>query len=226
LFVFFNLWRAIYAGGGVEGLTFQQMIWYLCITELVASGASVKMDIDDQVKTGEIAYQLIRPYSYIGFQLSSFIGEMLFRLAAFSVLAMLIGFLMVGPIEGFKVWTLPLSFISVLLGIGISFCSRMAIGLAAFKIEETRGIFLVYQKLVFMLGIFIPIEFLPHWLQLIAKNLPFSYVAWAPARLMVGFSWELFAQIISAQLFWFAVTLGIVILQYCSGVKSIQSQGG
>jgi len=226
LFVFFNLWRAIYAGGGVKGLTFQQMIWYLCITELVGFGANVRLDIDNQVKTGKIAYQLIRPYSYIGYQLSAVIGDMIYRLAAYSVLALVIGFLMVGPIEGFEIWTLPLSFISILLGIGINFFSRMAIGLAAFKIEETIGLNLVYQKLVFMLGTFIPIEFLPGWLQLIARNLPFSYVAWAPARLTVGFSWSLFGQIIPAQLFWLAVIFGIVVLQYRNGVKSIQGQGG
>lgn len=226
LFVFFNLWRAIYSGGGVKGMTFQQMIWYLCITELISYGARVRQDISNQVKSGEIAYQLIRPYSYVGFQLASCVGEILYRLIAFSGLALAIGFLMVGPIAGFQIWTLPLSLLSMLFGIAINFFSLMAIGLLAFRIEETSGVNLIYQKLVFMLGTFIPVEFLPRWLQIVAKNLPFSYVAWAPARLAVGFSWELFFQIIPMQVLWLAVSLGLTTMLYRSGIKKLQGMGG
>jgi ABC-2 type transport system permease protein len=224
--VFFNLWRAIYAGGGVEGLSFRQMIWYLCITELIGFGTRVNLDIANQVKTGEIAYQLLRPYSYIGFRFASVAGEMLYRLFTYGLLALALGFLTVGPIDGFRPWTLAPSLMSVFLGIGIHFMSMTAIGLAAFRIEETVGLYLVYQKLVFMLGMFIPVEFLPDWLASIARNLPFSYVTWAPARLVVGFTWELFLQVIAAQLFWFAVISCIAVLQYRSGIKSVQSQGG
>ena len=38
-----------------------------------------------------------------------------------------------------------------------------------------------------MLGMFIPVEFLPGWLQTITRYLPFSYMTWAPARLIVAF---------------------------------------
>ena len=39
IFVFLFLWRAIYQGGGVEGLTLSQVIWYLCVTEIISFGA-------------------------------------------------------------------------------------------------------------------------------------------------------------------------------------------
>ena len=38
MFVFFNLWRAIYKSGEVAGYSLVQMVWYLCMTELIMFG--------------------------------------------------------------------------------------------------------------------------------------------------------------------------------------------
>lgn len=110
LFVFFCLWRTIYAAGAPEGYTIAQMIWYLCITELISFGTrtNVFTEIAQDVKNGQVAYQLTRPYSYLGYRLSGALGGMALNFAAFGLFALLIGFCFVGPIEGFQLRTLPL----------------------------------------------------------------------------------------------------------------------
>lgn len=228
LYVFFCLWSAIYREGSVEGLTLTQLIWYLCITEIISYGtrSTVCRDITDDVKSGAVAYQLLRPYRYISYTLATTAGKTAFSVAAYTLLALVIGFVFVGPIQGFQMWTLPFSFLSILIGMLINFFMHMAIGLTAFRLEDNGGINLIYQKCVFMLGTFIPLDFLPKWFQVVAKNLPFSYVSWAPARIAVSFSWELYGQLLPKQLFWLAVSIGLAALLYRSGMKGLQSHGG
>ncbi|HOB19670.1 MAG TPA: ABC-2 family transporter protein [Candidatus Atribacteria bacterium] len=228
IFVFFNLWRAIYKGGEVTGYSLTQMIWYLCITELVVFGcrSGVYNQMNDDVKSGSIAYQLNRPYHYVMFQFFNALGNMVFNLVIYGILAIILGLIMAGPIPGFSFASLPFALISVFLGIIINFFFMITLGLTAFRLEENFAFYLIYQKLVFMLGMFIPVEFLPKWLQSIALYLPFSYVAWAPARLVVAFSWDLFWQVIPVQLVWALVSILMSLGMYSYGVKGIQAHGG
>jgi len=228
IFVFFNLWRAIYQGGEVAGYTLSQMVWYLCVTELIVFGcrSSVFSQMNEDVKSGSIAYQLNRPYHYIVYQFFNALGGMMFNLVIYGMMAIILGLVMVGPIPGFRFSLLPFGLFSAMLGMIINFFFMMLLGLTAFRLEENTAFFLIYQKLVFMLGMFIPLEFLPKWLQNISLRLPFSYVAWAPARLIVAFSWELFWQVVPMQLLWLVVSIALSAGMYRYGVRGIQAHGG
>lgn len=228
IFVFFNLWRAIYQGGEVAGYSLTQMVWYLCMTELIVFGcrSSVFHQMNEEVKSGSIVYQLNRPYHYVLYQFSNALGGMVFNLAIYGILAIVLGLVMVGPIPGFRFSLLPFGMFSAVLGMIINFFLMMTLGLTAFRLEENTAFFLIYQKLIFMLGMFIPLEFLPIWIQKIALCLPFSYVAWGPARLIVAFSWDLFWQVVPMQLLWAVVSITLSIGMYNFGVRGIQAHGG
>ncbi|MEH1829812.1 MAG: hypothetical protein V7L22_31510 [Nostoc sp.] len=68
LYIFLQLWRVTYAETDAEelgGLTLAQMLWYLGITEsIVLSSPQVALEVDEDVRTGALAVQLIRPLSY------------------------------------------------------------------------------------------------------------------------------------------------------------------
>ena len=102
----------------------------------------------------------------------------------------------------------------------------MLIGLSAFFIEDNSAMYLVFSKLTFMLGMFLPVEFLPDWLSPIAKALPFSYICWAPAKLFVDFSLELFFELVPLQAMWTAVVFALTMLCYRAGERSLQINGG
>ncbi len=226
--VFFCLWTAIYRSGAVNGYTRTQMVWYVCVSELIiyASRTQIFGQMSNDIKTGEIAYPLTRPCSYILMQASSALGSSMFSMVVTACTGIILGFAYVGPIEGFRIETLPFALISIALGIALNLMISMALGLTAFKFEENRAFNFLYGKLVFMLGAFIPVEFLPEWLQGIVKCLPFSFVAWAPCRLTVAFSWDFFVYAVPMQLFWIAVATGAATLLYRNGIRSIQSHGG
>lgn len=226
--VFFYLWQAIYKEGSVSGYTHAQVVWYLIITELVVFGCRIPIvgQINEDVKTGSMAYLLNRPMHYIAYQASSAVGSVAVNLMFCGPLAMALGLIFVGPVPGFQWAGLPLMLLSMLMGIALQFFCLMAIGLTAFRLEDNFAIYLIFQKLVFMLGMFLPVEFLPDWLQGIARALPFSYVAWAPAKLFVDFSWKLFLQIAPVQLLWIGVALGLSLVMYRGGMRNLQANGG
>lgn len=228
IFVFFSLWQAIYQGGEVQGYSLKQIVWYLCITELLVFGCRTPVfsQMNEDIKTGALAYQLIRPFHYIGFQFAGALGAMIFNLVSFGTMAVILGMVMVGPLPDFAFRYLPFGILSAVLGIVINFFLLMCLGLTALRLEENGAFYLIYQKLVFMLGMFIPLEFLPAWLQQIARWLPFPYVAWAPARLLVAFSWDLFRQILPMQIFWAIAAILLANALYHLGMKGIQANGG
>lgn len=228
MFVFFNLWRAIYQSGEVAGYSLVQMVWYLCMTELIMFGCrtGIFSQMNEDVKSGSIVYQLNRPYHYVWYQFFNALGGMVFNLLIYGLMAVIMAMIMVGPIPGFNFATLPLSLISMMLAMFINFFFLMALGLTAFRLEENTAFYLIYQKLVFMLGMFIPVEFLPGWLQAITRYLPFPYMTWAPARLIVAFSWELFWSVVPVQLLWFGLSVILSMAIYRHGVAGIQAHGG
>ena len=229
IYIFMGLWRAIYQEGSVHGYTYVQIVWYLTMTEIIgffAGGAAIYRVMNDDIKSGAIAYMVGRPVHYIAYQLSNASGQAAFNFVTFGALAAILGFSFVGPLTGFAVINVPAMLLSFTLGFLLQFFIMTLIGLSAFFIEDNFAMYLVFSKLTFMLGTFLPVEFLPEWLAPIAKALPFSYISWAPAKLFVNFSPSLFAELVPRQAMWTVIFAVISLMCYRAGERSLQINGG
>jgi ABC-2 type transport system permease protein len=226
--IFIQLWRTIFAGGAtIAGYGLQQMIWYSIITELITfSGGSIFQDLNTEIKAGNITYTLNKPYHYIWYQLANNAGVMLFKLLINGVAAAALGLIFVGPLKDFCWIHLPFILWAILNGLFLNFLILTSLGLTAFWLEENTAFFWIYQKLGFMLGLFLPIEFFPTWLQKIALYLPFPYITYAPAKLGVSFSWDLFTRTMMLQYF-MIIGFGVIAFAiYRKGVKMLNVNGG
>lgn len=228
IYVFFCLWRAIYGGGLSADFSLPQMVWYLCLTEVVAFGTRSTLfgQMNEDIKSGAIAYHMARPYHYVWYQFAYGLGQMALNLVMFGAAALAMGMLTVGPLPTFRLVHLPPMLLSLLLGTCLTFFVQLALGLTAFYWEDNTGAFFVYSKLVFMLGTFLPLEFLPQWLQRVARFLPFSYVAWAPARLVVDFSWPMFWQLVPVQCLWLVLAGFGAFAMFRLGARRVSANGG
>jgi ABC-2 type transport system permease protein len=121
---------------------------------------------------------------------------------------------------------MPAIIISIALGFLLQFFFMTLIGLSAFFIEDNLAMYLIFSKLTFMLGTFLPVEFLPPWLSNIAKALPFSYISWAPAKLFVDFSPALFLELVPRQAMWTAIIIVVTLICYRAGERNLQINGG
>jgi len=228
IYVFMSLWRAIYREGGVHGYGYGQIVWYLIATEFIAfaCGTGITDTMNEDVKSGAIAYHTGRPVHYLFYQFASAAGQIMFNAVCFGALAVTLGLLFVGPLATFKIMGLPAFALSVSLSVVINFSILSLIRLSAFVMEDNFALFLIYQKLNFMLGLFLPVEFLPAWLQPVAKNLPFSYIYWAPAKIFVDYSHTLALELIARQAAWATAMAAAAFFCYRIGVRRLQINGG
>lgn len=230
LYIFLRLWQATYSACGVDklaDLTLQQMLWYLTITEaIMLSGPGVTTQIDEDVRTGAITGKLVRPLCYPLATMAAYLGERTVRFALNLVAGSAVTYLLVGvpQVNLFSiislVLTLPLAFV-------IDFLGCFVIGLGAFWLEDTSGLFLIYSRLNMMLGgMLLPLELFPDWLRQVVRILPFPNVVHGPARLFLKPEWQTMGELITRQ---FCCVLGlslVVALLWRTALKRVFSNGG
>ncbi len=228
IFIFIQLWRTVFSDGTpIAGYNLNQMIWYGIIAEMVSfSGSTVFQDLNSEIKGGNIAYALNKPYHYIGYLLANGAGTIIFKLVINSLVGVILGLTLVGPLTDLQFFSLPLTILAVLNGVLLNFLIMTCLGLTAFWLEENIAFFWIYQKLLFMLGLFLPIEFFPGWLQKISLLLPFSYITYGPAKLAVDFSLSVFYRIIGIQFLMIMIFGFAAFAIYRKGVKLLNVNGG
>jgi ABC-2 type transport system permease protein len=230
LFVFVQLWTFTFEnqpGGVIEGFTLGDMIWYLVMTETVAlSAPRVSMKIDEEVKSGELAYVLAKPYNYVLYHLAGYWGEGALRLPVNFAVGSVIALATIGPPETSLVAVLAAA-VAVVFAVTINFLVEASIGLTAFWFEDSQPFFWIYQKLVFTVGgLFLPLEFLPGLLRDIASVLPFATVTYTPARLLVAFEWQEAALRFGLQIVWLLVIAAGCWAIYSRAVRRVSVHGG
>lgn len=229
MWIFYQLWKVTFAAAGadvINGMTLYSTMWYLMMAETIElSRPMLARAISENVKDGSIAYILNKPYNFLLYQFSSSMGETVFRALMNAVFGGIVVWWLVGAPPAALGWAFALV---ALLGTWImNFCVTCLIGLSAFLVEEVSPFMWIYQKFVFILGGFlIPLDFYPHWLQSIAKALPFAYMIYGPSKLFVSPSVELFVNIVSLQLVWIAVLGLVLVLSYRRGVAYLTVNGG
>ena len=228
IFIFVYLWSAIFTGGKViEGFTLGKILWYLVLSESIVTAYSrVIEEIGGEIKSGEIANYLNKPYDYIIYKYAMSIGYATLKFFITFVIGSVIVFLMIGEIS-FSFKAIPFVLITVILALTLHFTLMALMGVFAFWMEDAKSLHFIYQKLVFTIGgMLIPLSFFPAWLEKISIFLPFSYIAYFPAKLFVMFDFKLFLQTILLQLLWILIFAGITYFLYSKYVKRLSINGG
>jgi ABC-2 type transport system permease protein len=230
LFIFLQLWRVTYAGTAASelgGFSLTQMLWYLAMTEaIMLSRGKVTLEVDEDVRSGALAVQLIRPLSYPLYRLFTALGERLISFSLSAVAGTVIVLVLVGPIS-FSFTGLILFALALPLAFVLDFLSFFCIGLCAFWLEDTSGLMLIYSRLTMILGgMLIPLELFPEWSQSVLRALPFSSIVYGPAKLFVTPSLEFFLDLLLRQGLATLVGAVLVMFVYRAGLKRISAQGG
>ena len=224
LFVFNELWDYILQDKTAAGFTKTQLIWYITIAEfIVYSSIRSYTQISEMVKNGDIANILIKPVDFIKYKFMEDISVII-KTMVNVISIIIIGLVLTGPIES-SFQSICFTVIASMIAIITQVLIQIFIGLMAFIMEETKGIWLIIQKLSFLL-VFTPIEFYPAVVQKIFYCLPTTYMVYVPARIFIGLDIYttiilLLLEIVSL-LVWY---IGCRIL-YAKGVRRINVNGG
>jgi ABC-2 type transport system permease protein len=230
IYIFLQLWRVTYAQTGcsrLAGLSLTQMLWYLMLTEsIILSSQRVSFLVDEDVRTGALAVQLVRPVSYPLYRLAVSSGEKIVHFLLNLSVGSLIVFLLVGPMP-FSFSAALFTALSLPLAFTLDFLGSFLIGTFAFWLEDTSGLFLIYSRTRMILGgMLIPVDLFPDMLKPLVNAMPFKSMVYGPAKMFVQPNWHDFSQIILQQfyaLLFFALAVAIL---FNIALKRINANGG
>jgi len=230
VFVLSQLWKTTFSTRGatmLNGFTMSQMVWYLIAGESIAmSMPALGRRIDQEVRSGQLAYQLCRPCSYILYNFAQYLGERLIRFVLNFIIGVCLALLMVGPLpfswQGWLAWPLV-----ALLAMGIEFIAYFTIGLLAFWLEETQIFAFIFSRLTLVLGgVLAPLDIFPQPLRQIVQLLPFSAILYGPARTFVHFELIVFINVLVLQLVTLLLGSCVLWLVYRQAMRYVNINGG
>lgn len=228
LFIFINIWKAVYSGKElIEGYTIAMMIWYMLMTEsIVTSGSSIIREVNADIQGGGIAYQLNKPYSYIGYYFAKSISYKLIGFVVTFTIGAILVYLLVGGLS-FNIINLPFLIITIFFALMLDFFMLLCIALLAFWFEDTNSFRWIYDKILFTIGgMLVPLEIFPKWLANISNFLPFSFAVYQPAKLFVSFDINRFFQVVSIQIGYLVFFMILAVIIYKKGIGRININGG
>jgi len=230
LYIFLCLWKVTYAEtnqSSLGGLTLNQMLWYLVVTEsMILSLPPIATTVDQDVRTGALASQLVRPLSYPLGVYANTTGERVLSFAINFFAGSLIACLFVGLPE-LQLQNIVMFLLLLPLSFALDFSIYFLIGLAAFWLEDTTGITLIYSRLTMILGgMLIPLELFPDTWQHVLRILPFSAIVYGPARTFVTGDVSLFLYLVVQQMVAICVFALIIHFVYSTALRRVFSHGG
>lgn len=231
IFIFLNLWNYMYDNPDelINGYNKSQMIWYVIITEIIWScvkGRKFCKKIIDDVRSGNIAYNINKPYSYIGYSIASHLGESTLRGILYLPMAIVLGIIFIGTIPALNILQIIVIMLIISLSVTISSLIIILIGLLSFVIEDANPVYWIYSKIVLMIGTIFPVEYFPAALQPIINISPIYVTSYGPAKLFVDFNWNTCKTVLIAQIIYIIITYTLCVLMYKKGVKKLNVNGG
>lgn len=224
-----SVWLAVTSSGGKTPLTATEFIQYYILVMLVGVfvGTWSSPFISARIRSGRISPYLIRPLSYLVWDLSQNIGEKIFKFLYLIpiTVAILIFTKVYLPIPNMLVFlSVCLSLIAAgLLNYLVDYC----VGILAFWINDSRSFGEMLDVAFYMLsGKLVPIAVLPLFWRNMSVYLPFRYVISFPieiylskltnGEIMIGFL---------VQFFWLGLVIYIYKTLWRFGVKNYTAVG-
>ncbi len=177
------------AGGTLGGYSTGSISSYVWLSQglLGAIELSGRAEIGDRVRTGDVAVDFIRPVDLQTWHLAEDMGRATYTLIPRGIPSVLAGALSVGLLLPGTPLPYLLGFLSVVLGVAISFYGRYAVNVVGFWLLDVRGARTLYVVTsTFLAGLFVPVALFPSWLRTIAYGTPFPSILQTPVNVISG----------------------------------------
>ncbi|MBD7968304.1 ABC transporter permease [Paenibacillus gallinarum] len=225
-----EIWKAVLGNGEINGIGVEQMITYSIINTLLSAvllnGISEK--VDNSLKSGSIATELIKPISYPLYLLSEGLGNSFYQLIFTSIPSLFIAWFFFGFLPPAS----AIHFLGFLFALGlaltISFLLGYLISLLAFWLMNHFALNWMMGGLITIFsGSFLPLWFFPEsWLP-ITKILPFLYLGYFPAAIYLGtLTGQEMGSFLITGLAWIAGLTLLVCWLWNKAIKRLVVQGG
>ena len=234
--LFFGLLRAavmvaLYgAQTDVSGISLQGAITFTGISQAVIAYLSLFswFEVMNEIRTGDIGAELLRPFSFFGFWMARDAGRALSNLLLRGitlVVAYALLFHITFPTSPAQ-WAALAA--ALVLAWAVSFAWRFLVNLAAFWSTEARGIArFAFAMALFLSGFVMPLRFFPDWFVTLCNFTPFPAMLNTVIEIYLGvLSGPALIQALLMQAMWFFILAGLAHLVMRAGVRRLVIQGG
>ncbi|TLS53923.1 hypothetical protein FE782_00790 [Paenibacillus antri] len=227
------MWTAIFAQKStMYGYTFRELILYTILAGIlskVVSTGGIEYDIKEDIKQGGLNKYLIKPFSYFGFRIVSFLGRKIFYFG----ISLLIVALLLLVLNA--VWSVEISpvraivfAVALFLALALNFLISYCISSASFWLAEISYLYVITGLLVQIIsgGIF-PLEIFGDTFYAVSRFLPFFYTIYYPINVLNGRLPD--HQILDGllmQLGWIVLLLLLGRVLWKAGLREYSGMGG
>ncbi|MDO8515328.1 MAG: ABC-2 family transporter protein [bacterium] len=215
-------WTAILSSGlGVEKYSVYSLSIYYLIIGFTNSFISYSgNEAANEIWNGNLSADIVRPYNFfIRYFLTSLPGRLVTLVL---IILVLIGINFHIGLVNFFLWILCL-----FAGLFLYFFSYLMINGLAFWFRRVHGFAALFYNVGGLLsGFLIPIDLLPPSWANLAKYLPFQYLAYVPAKVLLGqyTYWQIVQHIVLA-IIWALIFAIIARIIWKKGLKNYDSIG-
>ena len=223
--VFSAVWRAV-AESAPGAKDPREMLWYIAMTEwVIMSAPMIQFQMAEDIRRGDVAYQIARPGSWLGSRLAHGLGAMALRAPVMLVVACGAAFFFAG---------VPARPERLLIAIGFGIVAtivmtvfHVAIGVLAFWLGDIMPAYWIWQKLVFVIGgMLLPLQFYPDVFVRIALMTPFPAFLAGPASFMTEAPVMSWGRLVGGLAGWLVVGWLLASWLFRRAVKTLQVNGG
>jgi ABC-2 type transport system permease protein len=225
--VFNALWNVVGEAGMPSASAPRELVWYLAATEwIVLSPPLIYVEVQEDVRRGDIACVLPRPVSYVGAMYCQALGLLAVRAAVIGVgcFAFAFAFTRQTPELSALARVVPFGLVAMAL---IS-ASSVLLGLMAFWIDDVSPLYWIWHKGMFVLGgLMLPLEFYPEWFRRLGAFTPFPSLLSGPASFLTAHLDTTFALTLAGKLAAWAIAFAWAgYALFSRAARRLQINGG
>ncbi len=221
------IWIGIGANHPLGEYGVQGMIGYIAFTQAslwVTGFISNGLGIQQAVRTGQISLDLMRPVHLFVLYMCREWGQIAYQFVYKSLPIYLLYLLLFSLPLPTRWTTLLYAFAALAAAAYMSICINYMIGATSLWTTESSWLYWVNHALINLLaGFFIPVEWLPSWLQAVSWMSPYPYLLYVPTRIYLGYEQ---AGMLLGSLVWCIVLTLLCFLVTVVVRRKVEVQGG
>lgn len=227
----FVMWSVLFKGKNyIAGFTFNMMITYYIAVSFFSKldkSDSIVWQLSSEIREGQFSKYLVKPVNPLAYFICQSLSKTAFILIIDAVVTSIFG------IVFNKYIAISLNMEALLCALLISFLGLMFlvlmnyfIGILSFKFVDIGALNMI-KNTVFELvtGTFIPLILFPAWIQNGMKLLPFYYVYYYPAMLVIKGKMEMLPLAFAVLITWNLLLLGVISRTYRTLRKKYEGVG-
>ncbi len=230
MIVFIELWRLI-AAEGLVALPWatENILWYVSLTQMMLFlSPRLFMVIDEDVRSGDIAYFLTRPMPYLWMRYAEGIGAMTANALLYYTVGIAVLYLYICMLPSGGWAALLTAMVLLYMGSALHLIFQITAGITAFWLQEAEAVYRIYQKFLIVLGgLYMPVSMYPDWLERIAAFTPVYGMMYGAMRpVLEGASLAVIGESAGLIIFWLIFSVLLMQGVYALCVRRLEVNGG